>query len=155
MKEICLTQGKTSLVDDTDYEWLNQFSWCAMCKHGHWYASGFVNGKHVFMHRLIANTPKEMFTDHKNNNSLDNQRDNIRVCTLAENTRNQQRTKRNNTSRFKGVYWETIRSRWVAVVYLNTKKVFLGGFESEIEAAKAYNKAAPVYHGEFANLNII
>ena len=159
MKEIKLTQGKVAIVDDEDYEYLRQFKWCARNHRGYtWYAQRFsqtVNGKRriILMHRYIMDTPDGMETDHINHNGLDNRRENLRICTCAENRRNN-RIAENNTTGYKGVGYTTdgyIRAQ----IRCNNKKHHLGHFKTVEAAAKAYNKAALKYHGEFANLNII
>lgn len=155
MKEIRLSQGKVALVDDIDYTRLIQFSWCAVNEHGYWYALGWVNGSNVFMHRFIIGTPKGKITDHINGNGLDNRRKNLRVCTVAQNTHNQSRQVRSKSSKFKGVYWYKPRNVWRSIIRINMKRLYLGHFKSEIDAAIAYNNAALKYHGEFANLNTL
>lgn len=155
MKNITLTQGKTTLVDDADYEWLNQWKWCAVHINRYWYASrteGF-RGQYISMHRLIIGVPQGLLFDHLNNNGLDNQRHNLRICTQAENTHNQMRQQRNKSSKFKGVYWHKPTNKWRAIIKINMKRLYLGNYTHEKDAAIAYNKAAIKCHGEFAKLN--
>ncbi len=157
MKEIKLTQNKTALIDDADFDWLNQWKWYAdKAKHTFYAATNNIgNGeaKKIYMHRLIMKARPGEHIDHKTGNGLDCQRNNMRTCTNAENRRN--RRKANGVaSKYKGIY--AIKSgKWAARICLNYKQMFLGYFNTEIEAAKAYNEAALKYHGEFANLNKI
>ena len=159
MKEIQLTQGKVALVDDEDFEYLNQWKWYAHNHHGKFYATRSIriNGKKktVRMHRVIVNnTNPKMHTDHQNGDSLDNRRMNLRICTASENCRN---TKKyiHNTSGYKGVTWNKAVKKWVARIELNKKRNHLGYFIDIKDAAHAYNEAAIKFHGAFAKLNEI
>lgn len=91
-KEIQLTQGKVTLVDDEDYEWLSQWKWCAKDgRNGNFYAFRASKNKSTYMHRLILDTPKGKVTDHINGNGLDNRRINLRICSYRENSHNKNR----------------------------------------------------------------
>lgn len=150
MKKILLTQGKYAIVDDEDFDELNQQKWFF---HSNGYAVGKVDGKAVYMHRVIAGTPSYMLTDHANGDKLDNQRTNLRICTYAQNGYNQRTN--SGSSIYKGVCWITRDKKWRAQITLNKKRKFLGYFNNEIDAAKAYNEAATEHYGEFACLNEI
>ncbi len=160
MREIPLTQNQIALVDDSDYEFLSQWSWYAKNHHsGNFYAvrsSPTRNGKHyaIFMHRQILGLKHgdKRQGDHINHNTLDNCQDNLRICTNRENHRNQ-KSQRNSTSRFKGVYWNKINKKWVAQITVNGLGKYLGIFKGEEEAALVYDKAAVSEFGEFAHLN--
>jgi len=156
MKEIPLTRGKVALVDDEDYELLNQWKWYAVKSHNCWYAQRTiyqgVNNSYIKMHRLILNTPEGMQSDHINGNGLDNRRENLRVCTNTENCRNQKPQK--HSSIFKGVTLYKSRNKWVARIKVSRSSINLGIFNSELEAAQAYDKAAEKYFGEFARTNL-
>jgi hypothetical protein len=95
------------------------------------------------------NFPDKYQVDHINLNKLDNRRDNLRMCTPAENLRNV--GARNRHSNYKGVRF--YKNRWVAEIGINYQHVYLGRFKLEEEAAKAYDKAARELHGEFARTN--
>ncbi len=160
MKEIPLTHGKVALVDDVDYELVNQFKWHAVqSKNGQtWYAQRNVpvNGKQKmqFMHRFImgmTDHPKPDI-DHRNHNGLDNQRDNLRVCPDGQNQRHQ-RKHLNNTSGYKGVAWHKKSGTWQANIRFQGRLQHLGQFACPIEAAHAYDFAALVLHGQFAHFN--
>jgi len=107
----------------------------------------------VYMHRQILNARKGQIVDHKDRNSLDNRVDNLRFATYSQNARNKPKIKLNSSSRYVGVYFEKRYGRWTAQISVEGKHLWLGRFDSEIEAAKAYDTAAKKYHGEFACLN--
>ena len=104
------------------------------------------------MHNMILGTPKGLHTDHKDGDGLNNQRSNLRLATPSENGANRL-VGSNNTSGYKGISQKD--KKWGAQITKNQKIVYLGRFETKIEAAKAYNTAAKKYHGEFARLNTI
>ena len=162
MRKIPISQGKYALVDDKDFEWLNQWKWF-VCKNGQMMyvhrneRNESIKEKRkqitVSMHRSIMKTPKGMDTDHINGDGLDNRRSNLRICTHAENTKNKRKTY--GTSRYKGVHWCKHNKRWYSYITHNKKQTFVGSFNNERSGAIAYNKAAKKYHGIFAKLNKI
>lgn len=154
MKEIQLTRGKTVLVDDEDFDYLSQFKWVYNGNYATMNVQiGYKKQKVVRMHRMLMNAPDNMQVDHIDNNKLNNQKNNLRVCTSAENRRNTPRHK-NNKSGYKGVCLNRHKTGWVSTIVYKGKKYKLGNnFKSPEEAAKAYDIAALKYHGEFANLN--
>ena len=160
MKKIPLTQGQFALVDDWNYDWLMQWKWCAKKDYNTFYAfRGSYNPKTkkqtpVYMHEVIMKTPKGMLTDHKDHNGCNNQEYNLRICTDQQNAMNRQKEK-GCSSPFKGIGWHKRARKWVARIVINKKQVHLGCFDSEVEAAQAYNKAAKEIHGEFAKPNLI
>lgn len=153
MKEIQLTRGFITQVDDEDYEYLNQFNWHILVKGNNIYATTTKkNSKDIgtrLMHRWIMKNPKGMFIDHKDGNGLNNQKNNLRVCTVGQNNMNRFITW--GKSRYKGPV--KYKNRWAAFISLDNKNTYLGSFKEEIDAAKAYDKAAKIHHGEFANIN--
>lgn len=140
------------MVDDEDFEWLNQWKWQAKLDHGNWYAQGSIptpRRKTYFLHRLILGLSGGMI-DHKNGNGLDCQRHNLRRCTNSQNMANK-RIEKKNTSGFKGVGY--VWKRWGAKITVSGKSIWLGMFDTKIQAARAHNEAALKYHGEFSRLN--
>jgi hypothetical protein len=138
MKYIELTQNKKAIVDDDDYEWLNQWKW--RCSAGR-YASraNYNNGVRVgeiWMHRLINNTPDGYDTDHINRNKLDNRRNNLRSVTRSQNNFNSLPPK-NNQSGFKGVILHKQTGKWFSYINIERKQISLGLFQSKTDAIKA------------------
>jgi len=153
---VCENRGKyVALVDDEDFEYLNQFKWCAMKGRSSFYAVrkiGIIGKKHnQSMHVEILNGKG---IDHIDHNGLNNQKSNLRLCSQSENCMNTK--KRENTSSiYKGVSFHNCTKKWLAQISINGRHIHIGLFVSEIEAAKAYNKKAIELFCEFANLNII
>lgn len=160
---------KFAQVDDEDYNYLNQFNWCAI-KGGHtFYATTTIrqtDGRRMMtqMHRMIMKvTDKKIFIDHKDHNGINNQKSNLRICNYALNNCNKI-SQVSSTSKYLGVSWHQYKRKrkdgsyhyygyWTAVLGKRDKQYRLGLFKDEIEAAKAYDKKALEIHGEFANLN--
>ena len=148
-KKIHLTQGKYALVDEADYEWLNQWRW--HISHGYARRNAIINGLKttVSMHQqLMGFVGKDI--DHINGDRLDNRRSNLRICNDMLNQRNR---KINYNKKFKGVNWHKKIGAWQVCIRIDKKLKHLGTFDNEIMAAKAYNKAARRYFGEYARLN--
>mgnify|MGYP001569182729 CR=1 FL=1 len=156
MKQIELTQNKYTLVDDEDFAYLNQWKWHfnKSRKNDVGRAARIVNRKMIYMSRLIMNPPKNKQIDHIDGNSLNNQKENLRVCSNAENLRNRSK-QRNNFSGFKGVSWDKSRNNWRVAIQINKKDMFLGRFKTKEKAALTYNKAAKKYFKMFARLNSV
>ena len=146
MKLIKLTQNKIAKISDQDSGRVNEHKW-HFNKQGVAYRK---NGKSIYMHRFIMQPPKFMEVDHKNGDILDNTRENLRICTHADNLRNR-RINKKTMSGFKGV--KLNGSKWQARITFNGKEIHLGQFETKEQAAESYNEAAKVYFGEFARLN--
>lgn len=106
-------------------------------------------GVFEYLHRAVNRTPDGLVTDHINGKRLDNRRENLRSVTFAENLRNRSKNS-NNKSGYKGVSWNTKSKKWLAYITLNGKTTYLGGFENRLDAARAYERASPLYHGKMA-----
>jgi hypothetical protein len=156
MKEIVLTHGKTTMVDDWNYDWLMQWIWKCTKDHNTYYAIRWEyrgsTQTMIMMHREIMKTPMGLECDHQNRNGLDNQYENLRNCTHGQNMANRKST---GASKYLGVSFHKATNKFRANIRYDKKRYYLGNFKTEIEAAKAYNMAAINFHKEFANLNII
>lgn len=156
MKEIKLSkQGKNkglyvALVDDDDFEYLNQFRWCVNYSKNKAYAYRSIS-KMICekMHNVIMG---RKWVDHIDHNGLNNQKSNLRLCTNQQNQMNQ-RPHRNSFSSLKGVDWCKANNKWRARIKVNGIRNHIGYYKDEIEAAKAYDMAAQKHYKEFAHLN--
>jgi hypothetical protein len=155
---IPLTRGKSVIVDVEDYHYLNQWKW-QCTKHG--YAARSISfqkpdkswsNKTVFMHRVIMQTPEGLFTDHADENKLNNRKGNLRICTRSENQYNKLLRVDNKSGR-KGINWIKKTSMWVVRVQANKKRQIFGYFKDLEEAKIAHSKAVRLLHGEFAKVD--
>lgn len=161
MKQIPLTQGLVALVNDADYDWLNQWKWHVQNMNGKFYAkrnSLKETGKSfsILMARQILGLEygDSRQVDHIQHNTLDNRRKKLRICTQRENLMNQ-KPQKGRSSIFKGVSWSRFAKKWAAYIKTKGKKIHLGYWIKEKDAAEAYNKAAKKYFGKFAYLNVL
>jgi len=155
---IPLTRGFFALVDNDDYNKLIKYKWFASSEKGRSTIYALrqtkISGSQrcLSMHRAILNAPKGVQVDHINHNGLDNRRANLRLCTRQQNQFNRKMQTKHSSS-WKGVRWVKERHKWRSEIQYNTRTIHIGYFDSEIQAAKAYNKKAKKLFGEFANIN--
>jgi hypothetical protein len=157
-RKIPLGEGRFTLVDPALFYQLNIFQWYADGKSEKIYAvrniiSANENSRTMRLHREIMNVPPGILVDHRNGNTLDNRRTNLRLATCSQNSCNRQKTKSKTSSRFIGVSFDKHKVVWTAYISFHRKRIWLGCFKTEIEAAKAHDEAAKKHHGEFARLN--
>jgi len=151
---------KIVLIDEEDYDLIKDYKWSVRKHRNTFYSVANIkkdNKRHttIQMHRLIIGLYDERIIDHKNRNGLDNRKENLRVCTNFENAKNARKRKDGKTSKYKGVSFRTSHDKFLSRIQVNKKRIHLGYFKNEIEAAKAYNAAALKYHGEYAYLNAV
>lgn len=153
MREISLSKGCVSLVDDEDYGRVSAYTWSTSTTvQKRNYAHSLINGKFIKLHRFILDAVPSTFVDHINGDTLDNRRQNLRLCTKTENNRNCVR-KRTSESGYKGVHLSKRDGRWAAKTCVNRVRKHIGYFKTVEDAARAYDAAAKAFHGDFAKLN--
>lgn len=158
-KELILSNGISTLVDEEDFYWLNQWRWHAAKIGNNVYAVRSRRNNHLglssraYLHRIIQRVEdKNLIVDHIDNDGLNNCKINLRTCTTTENKRNIT-SQKGSSSKYLGVSFDKNRQKWTASLTKLGGRKFSKRFDSEIEAAKAYDIAAVKHFGEFANLN--
>jgi hypothetical protein len=149
VRMIPLSDGFYAYVDAADYEWLSQWKWYMS---GSGYAMRVENHKRIYMHRQIMRPPKGKVVDHIDGNKANNCRFNLRVCTLAENQRNKRKSHAGR-SQYKGVTYDQRKKKWFARCRIGDNRVRLCYCNSEVDAARAYDRAAVASFGPYARPN--
>ena len=158
-RKIPLTRGKFAIVDPEDYERLAIYKWFLSSSPTSSYAARWQYSgpgglrKKIWMHREVIDIPKHLLCDHINGHSLDNRAANLRPATVSQNLCNRPKTKAKTRSKYKGLEWDKIQRKWKARIQCNGRKIYLGSFSKEIDAAMAYDNKAKALFGEFAHLN--
>jgi hypothetical protein len=150
--EIPLTRGYVTRIDAADMAVAAGHKWHAdvQPRRRTVYASTWIGGKTVSLHTLIAPDWEEV--DHADGNGLNNCRHNLRDGAGFKNRANRVLAS-NNTSGYKGVDWNKQKGKWRAIIMVNKKSIYLGGFDTPEAAADAYDQAAVRYFGEYALTN--
>jgi hypothetical protein len=158
-RRIGLSRGEYAIVDVKDYGWLSKYKWFAQEGQRTLYAcrrervSRGGKQRAVAMHREIMGAVKGELIDHINHDGRDNRRVNLRKATRAENAQNRRKPRVKSKSKYKGLSWQKRTGKWSVRIQVDWEHKCIGTFTDELEAAKAYDKAAKKHHGEFASLN--
>ena len=155
-KQIKLSNGKITFVDQEDFERLSKYKW--YCLNNNYAATTIYLNKDktkvLLMHRFLMDNPRNKIVDHANMNTLDNRKVNLRVCTKAQNQANHKLNKL-NTSGYNGVTWNKRRNMWQSQISIKNENKVIGNFFGKEEAALAFNFAAIQYRGKFSRLNCL
>lgn len=159
-KKILLTKGQFTFVDKEDFERVNQFKWYALQDRIGFYAERKEKDKdgkftiHLKLQNYIMHPPKGMIVDHINGDKLDNRKINLRVCTYSQNQMNR-KVPVNNKTGYKGVDFYKKNGKFRAMIFVSSKRLFIGYYDTAKEAAKAYNLKAIECFGAYAKENKI
>lgn len=142
-------------VDNEDFKYLFAYTWYVDYKNENFSVYTRVKKEKVYLHRLLTNCPKNMVVDHIDGDGLNNQKKNLRICTIAENNMNVGKPKSKTcTSKYIGVSYDSRYVKpWKATISLRNKTVLIGNYKTEIEAAKARDRVAKDMRKNFARLN--
>jgi len=139
MKKIPLTQGKFALVDDEDYPLLSRHKWCAHKEKNRFYAWMNLGNHKIKMHQLILGKKRGYEIDHIEGDGLDNQKINLRFVSRSLNNINTPKKYKNTYSQHKGVLFNNKYEHWQASIKIDKKVIYLGRYETEQDAAHAYD----------------
>lgn len=152
-----LADGQVAIIDTDVAEIVGQHNWR---DNGRGYAKThtptcwFGKPKGMFLHHLVVGHPiGGLMTDHINGETFDNRRVNLQIITNQHNQHKQKPQLRTTSSVYKGVSWNKGTGKWEARIKINGKSKYLGLYELEIQAAKAYDDSAIKLFGEFAKTN--
>jgi len=145
-------EDRFAIIDPDDFQKLSLYDWHLLETKGKCYAAMFNEGAILSMHRFIMNAPRGRIVDHRNHEGLDNRKANLRFATHSQNCCNKKILKK-GTSIYRGVGFIKKSNKWQAIIYCNGIRKYLGLFKNQEDAARAYDNAAKLYHGEFAMLN--
>jgi len=150
---ILYTDNKTHTpfeIDDADYDMVSQYRWayrkCGTGGHHYIYRMG--GGKEIPLHRILLSVRSGYMVDHRDGNTCNNKRANLRECTKITNARNAKRAS-NNTSGYKGVSWNKGKNKWKAYINYGGRQIFLGYYDKVLDAYGAYCQAGHELFGEF------
>jgi hypothetical protein len=156
IKVLHLTNGGFTVLDNEDFERFKRFKWQR-------HSAGYVcrcqslgnrdDHASIYLHREILNAPPNLQIDHINGYRHDNTRRNLRLADQSQNNGNMKMQERPKSSQFKGVSLRSDTGKWAAYIKRDRRKITLGCFATEQEAAAAYNEATLKQWGEYARPN--
>ncbi len=146
------------LIDNVDAKAVLAHNWSIFTANGGMYVRTWHNDTPLMMHWLVIGKNPDGVVDHRNGNGLDNRRENLRFCSYSQNLQNRgligKRSK--SRSKYKGVCGLQVGTRpkpWLSYINFDSRRIYLGYFATEEEAARSYDSAALIHHGEFAKTN--
>ncbi len=142
--KILFIDGKEVLLDDEDYLWISEFKWRI--------DGGYATTGHnaIRMHRILLRAHKGVLVDHVDRNPLNNQKINLRVASALQNAQNRS-PRKCRISKYKGIH--KVNGKWRVRIQVNGERIHIGYYDNDLDAARAYDKAAKHYFKEFAYLN--
>ena len=120
-------------IDAEDFEKINKYNWHCQKDGNTYYARTVVNKKHYSMHRIIMKAQQGQIIDHINRNGLDNRKNNLRFCTIRENSLNRKINIRNKTG-YTGISIDKQSGKY-KVTFEKYRKSYHGGYFEKIEDA--------------------
>ena len=138
------------LISDCDFEKIMSLKWSKTANGKYFTHTNYKPHKfNIRLHRFILDAPAGVLVDHINGNTFDNRRENLRLCSITENSRNREKRSDSNNP-YKGVHYNKQRKKWRSYIQINGKQKWLGYFNTAEEAREAYIEQAKKLHGEFA-----
>lgn len=160
MKFLKLNNGTFTEVDDEDFERLSHFTWeddSDSIRRKVYLKNYHINGRRIRKYKRITIQNEILNSDgmfdHIDRNYRNNKKNNLRPCTYSQNLSNRAKMSVNASSKYKGVWLNKKRNKFVAEIKANGVRYHIGSFDNEQEAARAYDTKAKQLHGEFAVLN--
>lgn len=151
--KVLLKCGTAVLIDRKDLPLWSAYNWYKNYSGRNFYVRAHAKYKVLYLHRSIMRPPKNKTVDHINGNTFDNRRCNLRICSNKENVRSSHKYRFKKSSKYRGVSFDKANKKWVASIEVNGKKISIGRFREEKEAAISYNIYALKYFKKFAALN--
>ncbi len=155
MKKIKLSQNKYALIDNEDYDRINQWSWYYHTGYARRCIYPYGRGKTItlFLHRIVFNRKKwrgDEEVDHINGNTLDNRKKNLRICSRAENMMNQKNLHKKSYSGIRGIHWDKNYQKWSVHIKIGGIQKYFGSFETIQQARKVHKKEVVGLFGKFS-----
>jgi len=155
-KYIELVNGGRARVDASDYDSLTKHRWFkdtgGYAHRQGWNGPRDDSANHwvIWMHREVNGTPEGLYTDHINEDKLDNRRCNLRTVDKSRNSTNRPKSKRAKvSSKLKGVSFHKATGLWRARI-TNRGKHHTTYHQTEMQAALDYNRMARELFGDYA-----
>lgn len=150
--QVAVGHGLVATIDEADAALVGRYRWHVIPGKKTAYAATCINGKTVYMHRLLLGFPR-LSVDHVNGDGLDNRRGNLREATVSQQGQNSR--PKGGRSRFKGIYFHKASGLWAAMIELPGRKRLARYAKEEVAAARLYNELAREHFGEYAKLNVL